>query len=69
MIAELSPFNVSSFFWCLVGIAELLEFWCRNWDLSHVESNSELRGSDEARSESIKVSKELTNSDSLLLAG
>ena len=68
MIAEFSPFNVSTLFWCLVSITKLSELLLGNGDLGHIQSNSKLRGCDEARSEPIKVSEELSNSNSLLLA-
>ena len=48
VVAEFSPLNVSSLFWCLVCFTKLCEFLLRNGDLSHVESNSELGSSDES---------------------
>lgn len=68
-IAEISPLNVIARLWSLVLLAKILKFRVGDGNLSHVESNSELRGCDVARSQSVEVSEEFTNSDSLLSAG
>jgi len=67
-VTKFSPFNVVASFWCFEGSAKLLELRLRNWDFSHVKTNSELSSSNEARSKPIKVSEEFSNSDSLLHA-
>ena len=67
-INKLSPFDVGSFLRSFEGCAEIVEFLGGNRNFSHVETNSKLWGSDVARPESIEISKEFTNSDSLLTA-
>ena len=59
---------MSPLFWCFESSTEIVEFLCRDSDFSHIEANSELWCSDETRSESVKVSEELSNSNSLLTA-
>ncbi len=68
VVAELSPFDVFTSLWCSVNFAKLLEFLMGDWNFGHAQSHSELVRSDEARSQSIEISEELSNSDSLLLA-
>ena len=68
-VDKLSPLNMSAFFGSFESIAKLLKFLSRDGYLGHIETNSELRGGDEARSEPVEVPEELSDSDPLLTAG
>lgn len=67
-VGELSPLDMLAFLRCLEHCLKHIELALRNGALCHGKSNSELLGSDEARSESIEVTEELGDADALLLA-
>lgn len=66
-VGELSPFDMVSFLGGLEDLAEQVELWSGDLDLSHGEADTELGCSDVARTESVKVTEELKDADSLLL--
>jgi hypothetical protein len=68
IIAELPPFNVLSFFWCLEVGSQQIKFGRADDNLSHTESNSKLCVGDKTGPQLIEVSEELVNSDASLLA-
>ncbi len=57
-----------AFFGSFEDFTKQLEFFLRNWGLCHSETNSELLGSDVARSKSIEVTEELVNANTLFFA-
>lgn len=67
-VTEILPSDVSAFFGSLEIIKQELKLILRKHDFGHVKTDSELSISDESRSQLVKVSKELSNSDPLLLA-
>ena len=68
IIAELPPFNVLSFFWCLEVGSQQIKFGRADDNLSHTESDSKLCVGDKTGPQLIEVSEELVNSDASLLA-
>lgn len=68
IIAELPPFNVLSFFWCLEVGGQQIKFGRADDNLSHTESDSKLCVGDKTGPQLIEVSEELVNSDASLLA-
>ena len=65
IITELSPLDVSSFFWCFISLTELFKFLLWDAEFAHIEADSELRSGYEAGPEFVEISEELTDSDSL----
>ena len=65
-VAEFTPFDVLAGFGGLEVLAEHVEFSLRNGQLTHVESDSELSSRDEAGSQLVEVTEELTETDALL---
>lgn len=68
VIAEFSPFNVFAFFRCFEFGGQKTELGCADRNLSHIEGDSELSVRNETGSQLVKVSKELFNTDTSLLA-
>ncbi len=67
-IGEFLPLDMLALLRSLKDLAEQLKFFLGDRGLGHGETNSELLGSDKARSESIEVTEELVDSNTLLLA-
>ena len=66
-IRELSPHNVLTFLWCLEYSLEHIKLTLRNGALGHGKSNSELLGSNVTGSQSVEITEELRDADTLLL--
>lgn len=59
---------MSTFFWSFKVLNKLIKFIWRQYNLCHIQTNSELSVCYISRSQFIEISEEFTNSDSLLLA-
>lgn len=67
-VTEVSPSDVAAFFGSSEVVAKSLELLARKNDLGHVQADAELSLSNVARSKLVKVTEELSNTCSLLLA-
>ena len=65
-VAEFTPFYVIASLGGFVVLAKHVELSLRNRELTHVESDSELNGRDEAGSQLIEVTEELAKTNALL---
>ena len=67
-VREFSPLNVSALLRSLESCGQHFKLALRDGHLGHGETDSELGSSDVTRAQSVKVSEELRNADSLLFA-
>ena len=67
-VGEISPLDVLALLRCLEHTLKHFKFACRDRAFGHIKSNSELLRRYKARSEPVKVTEELRDTDALLFA-